>query len=288
MSGRCRPPCGGVLTPRSPSPGFGAGRYNATPGRATDCDGDVPPSRLPDRGGAGAHHAAGNALRLAACESPPSTAIPSKASRRNACPRRTFGPARYFPGDRLFAVENGPSGFDPAAPAHQPKIKYLMLMRNESLARLETRYDDATGTLVVREGGREAVRAELSTREGRLAVEAFLRRFMPAELRGPPKVLAAPDGYRFTDSRRGYVSLINLASVQDLEARIGAPVAPLRFRGNVHVEGLAPWAELDLVGAVLAAPGGPRLRVTKRIERCAATNVDPATRPARPARSRRR
>ena len=202
---------------------------------------------------------------------------PVKGFSPERLPQADLRPGAHFPGDRLFAVENGPSGFDPAAPAHQPKIKYLMLMRNESLARLETRYDDATGTLVVREGGREAVRAELSTREGRLAVEAFLRRFMPAELRGPPKVLAAPDGYRFTDSRRGYVSLINLASVQDLEARTGAPVAPLRFRGNVHVEGLAPWAELDLVGVVLAAPGGLRLRVTKRIERCAATNVDPAS-----------
>ena len=63
----------------------------------------------------------------------------------------------YFPGDRLFAIENGPSGFDPAAPEHQPKIKFLMLMRNESLARLATRYDDASNSLVVVEGGREAV-----------------------------------------------------------------------------------------------------------------------------------
>ncbi|MFJ5368760.1 MOSC N-terminal beta barrel domain-containing protein, partial [Bosea sp. CER48] len=57
----------------------------------------------------------------------------------------------FFPGDRLFAIENGPSGFDPAEPVHQPKIKYLMLMRNESLARLRSRYDDASGDLVIHE-----------------------------------------------------------------------------------------------------------------------------------------
>ena len=111
----------------------------------------------------------------------------------------------YFPGDRLFAVENGPAGFDPASPQHQPKIKFLMLMKNESLARLTTRYLDETTTLVIEEGGREVARGDLSTREGRLAIEAFLRRFMPAELRGPPKVLTAPEGFRFTDSRRGFV-----------------------------------------------------------------------------------
>jgi hypothetical protein len=183
----------------------------------------------------------------------------------------------YFPGDRLFAVENGPSGFDPAAPAHQPKIKFLMLMKNESLARLRTRYLDATGELVIEESGREVARGDLSTAAGRVAIEAFFRRYLPGELRGPPKVLAAPQGHRFTDSRSGYVSLINLASVAALEGVIGAPVDPLRFRGNLHLEGLEPWAELDLVGQVLAGPGGVRLKVTKRIERCAATNVDPGT-----------
>src|SRR5215216_2728716 len=157
--------------------------------------------------------------------------------------RATLSAGHYFPGDRLFAIENGPSGFDPAAAAHQPKTKFLMLMRNERLAALATRFDDATSTLTIRDGEREAVKADLSSREGRLGVEAFFRRFMPKELRGPPKVLAAPDGFRFTDSRRGFVSLINLASVRELEARIGAPVDPLRFRGNVHLEGLAPFDE---------------------------------------------
>jgi uncharacterized protein len=181
----------------------------------------------------------------------------------------------YFPGDRLFAVENGPSGFDPSNPEHQPKIKYLMLMRNESLARLSTRYDDATTSLAIGEGGREVARGDLSTAEGRLAIEAYLRRFMPSELRGPPKVLVAPEGHRFTDSRRGFVSLINLASVAALERIVDAAVDPLRFRGNIHVEGIGPWAEFDLVGQVLATPSGVRLLVTKRIERCAATNVNP-------------
>ena len=65
--------------------------------------------------------------------------------------------------------------------------------------------------------------------------------------------------------------------MQDLERKIGAPVDPLRFRGNIHLEGLAPWAEFDLVGRVLTTGSGVRLQVTKRIQRCAATNVDPAS-----------
>lgn len=183
----------------------------------------------------------------------------------------------YFPGDRLFAIENGPSGFDPAEPVHQPKIKYLMLMRNESLARLKTRYDDTTGNLVIHEGGQEVLRAATANDDGRTAITRFFAGFMPEELRGEPKLLTAPSTYRFTDSRSGFVSIINLASVADLEGRLGRPVDPLRFRGNLMVSGLAPWAENDLVGRDIAGPDGLRLQVIKRIERCAATNVDPET-----------
>lgn len=183
----------------------------------------------------------------------------------------------YFPGDRLFAIENGPSGFDPAAPEHQPKIKYLMLMRNEALARLRTRYDDASGDLVIAYQGAEVLRADTASARGREAISAFFQDFMPDELRGKPELLRAPESYRFTDSRSGFVSIINLASVAALEDRIGTPVDPLRFRGNVMVEGLAPWAELDLAGRELSTASGLKLAVTKRIERCAATNVDPQT-----------
>lgn len=182
----------------------------------------------------------------------------------------------HFPGDRLYAIENGPSGFSPVAPRHQPKTKYLMLMRDEALARLRTRYDDATATLTIEHDG-ETVAARLDTEQGRRVVEDLLRRFVPESLKGEPKVLEAPPQYRFTDSPIGYVSLINRASVQMLEDDLGVPVSPLRFRGNLLIDGLAPFAELEMVGRVIEAPSGLRFKITKRTVRCAATNVDPET-----------
>src|SRR3954447_559797 len=95
--------------------------------------------------------------------------------------RTRLEPAQTIAGDRRYAIENGPSGFDPAAPSYLPKSRFLMLMRNEALARLETRYDEATHTLVIRHEGRDAARGDLSTKEGRLAIEALFRRYMPAE-----------------------------------------------------------------------------------------------------------
>ena len=180
-----------------------------------------------------------------------------------------------LPADRKYAIENGPSGFDPAAPGYLPKNRFLMLMRNERLATLETRYDDATHLLTIRGEGRELARGELSRDEGRLAVEGFFRRFMPTELNGAPKVLQA-DGHSFSDVAAKVVSIINLASVSAIETMVGQPVHPLRFRGNLYVEGWPAWSELGMVGQEIAI-GEARLKVTKRIMRCAATNVDPDT-----------
>ena len=182
-----------------------------------------------------------------------------------------------IPADRLYAIENGPSGFDPEAPAYLPKQRFVMLMRNERLASLRTDFDQDSHTLTIRWENREAARGDLRTKEGRLAIEAFFRRFMPKELHGPPKVLFGKGGHSFSDVARKVVSIINLASVTEVESAAGAPVDPLRFRGNLYVAGWPAWHEFNLVGRMLMIGETTRLRVVKRIQRCAATEVDPDT-----------
>jgi uncharacterized protein YcbX len=73
------------------------------------------------------------------------------------------------------------------------------------------------------------------------------------------------------------VSIINLASVAELENAAGAPVDPLRFRGNLHIEGWPAWREFDLLNQVVSIGPSVRVKVVKRIVRCAATEVDPET-----------
>ena len=190
--------------------------------------------------------------------------------------RVALGVGGTLPADRLYAIENGPSGFDPAAPAYLPKLRFLMLMRNERLAELRTDFDEASHTLTVAWEGREAARGDLRTSQGRLAIEAFFRRFMPRDLRGAPKVLQAP-GHSFSDVAKKVVSIINLASIAAVENAAGAGVHPLRFRGNVYVAGWPAWHEFDLLDRELAIGPHARLKIVKRIVRCAATDVDPDT-----------
>jgi uncharacterized protein YcbX len=181
-----------------------------------------------------------------------------------------------LPADRLYAIENGPSEFDPAAPRHQPKQRYLMLMRNERLARLRSRFDDASHTLVIEAEGREAARGDLRTPAGRAAIERFFAAFCADELRGAPKVLHAP-GFSFSDVARKVISIINLASVAAIEGAVGAPVHPLRFRANIYVRGWPPWREFDLIGQRIAIGPSARVKIIKCILRCAAIDVEPET-----------
>ena len=183
--------------------------------------------------------------------------FPVKGLSPEPLPRVALTPGQTVPGDRLYAIENGPSGFDPAAPKHQPKMRYLMLMRNERLATLRTRFDDASHTLTVDYDGREAARGDLRTADGRAAIERFFASFSADDLRGPPKVLHAP-GFSFSDVAAKVVSIINLASVADLENYVGAPIDPLRFRANLYVTGWPAWQELDMVGRELAIGNGVR------------------------------
>ncbi|MCX7340495.1 MAG: MOSC domain-containing protein [Hyphomicrobiales bacterium] len=203
---------------------------------------------------------------------------PLKGFSPERLPRVALEAGGYFPADRIFAIENGDAGFDPAAPVHQAKIKFLMLMKNDEIARLSTRFDDDTGELSMAHEGREVVRGSVATEQGRAAITDFLTSYLSAgAIRGPLRLLTAPRGFRFTDAPSGFVSLINAASLAELEHRLGAPVDPLRFRGNILIEGLKPWEEFSLVGKVVEAPSGLRMRITKRIDRCAATAVDPQT-----------
>ena len=200
---------------------------------------------------------------------------PVKGLSPESLARTELAPGRTLPADRLYAIENGPSGFDPAAPAYFPKQRFLMLMRNERLAALMTRYDDASHTLTITQNGTQAARGDLRTVEGRTAIEQFFTAYCADELRGPPKVLHA-DGHSFSDVAAKVVSLINLASVAAVENAVGVPVDPLRFRGNVYVSGWPAWREFDLLGKTVDICSA-RLKIVKRIVRCAATNVEPRT-----------
>ena len=189
--------------------------------------------------------------------------------------RAELKPGHTLLADRRYAIENGPSGFDPAEPKWLPKPHFLMLMRDEWLAGLRTRFDDSSNVLSINHNGQIVAQGNLATPEGRGTIENFFATDFAGQIKGPPKVLTSP-GHSFSDVAHKVVSIINLASLRAIENMVGQAVHPLRFRANIYVEGWPAWHEFDLLDRTLAI-GDVRLKVVKRIVRCAAVNVDPDT-----------
>lgn len=187
-----------------------------------------------------------------------------------------IAPGKGLANDRIYAVENGPSGFDEAAPTTVPKTKYTVLMNMPRVAAARTRLDDITGLMTASAEGVVDFAGKLAEAEGREGFAAWLASVLGADADGPLKVLRTHGEFRFTDSARGQISIINLASVRDLSERMGVELDPLRFRGNFHVEGWPAWIENEWVGRKLRV-GDAQLDVVKRIQRCLATHVNPTT-----------
>ena len=180
-----------------------------------------------------------------------------------------------LPEDRRFAIAHGSTRFDNDGPAWKPKDSFLTLKRNERLGRLHTDYDAASGMLTIHRDGKRVARGDLTAPLGRQLIEQFLAAFLGDEARGAPKIVAAP-AVSFTDTRENYVSIINLASAADIERVVRQPIDPLRFRGNIYLDGATAWREASWPGRNLRI-GGATMRVVEAIGRCAATNIDPAT-----------
>jgi hypothetical protein len=181
-----------------------------------------------------------------------------------------------IPGDRRFALALSSTRFDATSPHWLPKSSFLMLMKNEKLAALETVFDEASNDLKILRGGKQVTRGKLTDPVGRAMIEDFFSAFMKEQAHGKPRIVECKGETIFSDQKRKLISIINLASVRDLERVVGESVDATRFRGNIMIDGIEPWAEFNWIGKDLSC-GSAGFNITERIERCAAVNVDPNT-----------
>lgn len=186
-----------------------------------------------------------------------------------------------FPLDRRMALTNGSWIFDADAYSPRPKSNFLMLALHEALAALRTRVDPDGETLTITTPDDRLVVARMSDEASLDALSDFLRDYLGGDIAGQPRLVRS-DAHRFTDvsvvspTMMSAVSLINLASVRDLERVMGCAVDPLRFRANIYFDGGSAWDEHDWIGREITM-GELRLRVLKRTRRCPATCVDPSS-----------
>ncbi len=182
-----------------------------------------------------------------------------------------------LPFDRRFALAHASSRVSKTSPDWAQKTEFLMLARDEKLAQLGISFDADKADLTITRKGKSVSRGVLTDQTGRTVLQTFLAAFMPDGPRGKPVIVEAPTDKSFSDVPSNVISIINLASVKDLERVLRQPVDPMRFRGNLYVDGLPAWRETSWIGKEVTIGDGVVLKVEDPIGRCAATNVDPAT-----------
>lgn len=183
-------------------------------------------------------------------------------------------------GDRLFGFARYNSGFDPANPQPLPKERFVVLVKEAGLAGLQTRFD-ATSQILEFEARGTQRRFKMRDPKGRMEAAHFLHKTLDLSDPEPPTFVSSSP-HRFTDvsvvspQMMSAISVLNLASVRELETRLGTEIHPDRFRANLVIDGLPPFAELDAMGSALSF-GTVSLRILSRTKRCAATEVNPIT-----------
>ena len=207
---------------------------------------------------------------------------PVKGLSAEALSAVSLAPGECIPQDRRFAIAKAATYIDPARPQWLPKTSFFMLMRDEALAQLQTHFEESTGTLTIRKDGEVLAQGSLFETSGRSSIDAFFHRFLNNAPGAPGRLVEAP-GHSFSDASRKpgsttlkYLSLLNLASIRELEKVAKVKIDPIRFRANFYLEGARGWDELEWVGRGIRI-GTARLRVLSPTTRCAATNVNPVT-----------
>jgi len=178
-----------------------------------------------------------------------------------------------LPWDRRWAVAHTDAQPEADGRAWAPCQNFSRGAKAPQLMAISATSDEDAGTVTLHHPGRD----DLTFDPDREA-EAFLqwvRPLMPDDRAQSARIIRAPD-QGMTDSAFASVSIINLSSGADLGARMGQDLSSLRWRANIHLDGLEPWAECDWIGRTLRI-GEAELELREQITRCRATVANPAT-----------
>ncbi|MBZ0124200.1 MAG: MOSC domain-containing protein [Roseovarius sp.] len=196
---------------------------------------------------------------------------PVKSHGRESLKSVTLAAGQTMPWDRRWAVAHEAARTDGRAWA--PCANFSRGAKAAALMAISARSDTAAGTVTLSHPDRPDLTFDPDREEA--AFLDWVRPLMP-ENRAQSARMMRVEGRGMTDTEFPSLSLVNLASGEDLGRRMGQALSPLRWRANIHLEGLEPWAERGWIGRRLRA-GEAELVVREHIGRCLATAANPET-----------
>ena len=185
-----------------------------------------------------------------------------------------LAPSETMPWDRVWAIAHDAAKVTPGATGWVSCMNFARGARTPDLMAIRASVDEATGAVTLTHPRLPALTVHPDQPEDADRLVAWARALGDPDRVLPAFVVRPTRG--MTDSAFPSIAVLNRASLGDLAARAGAPLAMERFRGNVWLEDLAPWAEFDLLGQELRL-GAATVLIRERITRCRATSANPET-----------
>ena len=188
---------------------------------------------------------------------------------------------QVLPGDREYAFSRSHVIYDRNNPTYLRKTNFLALVKEEKLAKLDTKFDPKSRELIIRLDNHIVIKETLFEEENIYKVETFFQNYLNLGIDEKPKLVRGIKvennnnlTHSFSDIPDKAVSIINLDTINELEKKLGKKIAPSRFRANLLIDNGKAWEEFDWVGKKISL-GESVLEVFKKTQRCAATNVNP-------------
>lgn len=188
---------------------------------------------------------------------------------------------QVLPGDREYAFSRSHVTYNRNNPVYLRKTNFLALVKEEKLAKLETKFDPESRKLLIKLDNKIVINEILNEEENINKVETFFQNYLNLGTDEKPKLVRGIKvennnnlTHSFSDIPDKAVSIINLNTINELEKKLGKKIAPSRFRANLLIDNGKAWEEFDWVGKKISL-GESVLEVFKKTQRCAATNVNP-------------
>ncbi len=188
----------------------------------------------------------------------------------------TLAPGAALPHDRRWAVAHAEAGLTADPGRWIPKSQFLRGVTGHALMAVTARFDPASAR--VRLAHPEVTQIDVAPDDPEDAQRLldWLVPLWPADRPAPHRILRAPREQPFSDMPAPYVAVLGMGSLRALGEVLGRGLSMHRFRGNLWLDGLVPWAEFDLIGREIGI-GEAVLRIEERITRCKATTANPET-----------
>ena len=200
---------------------------------------------------------------------------PIKSHGREALDAVTLVEGQTMPWDRHWAVTHQQTKFSAADPDWVMCRNFMIGNLVPPLAGIWATWDEAAGIMHLRHQSLDDIRF---APDDPADVTRFLDWVAPltADVSLEPTALVSAGERGMTDTDYPTLSIMNTASHAAVAARAGGVLEAERWRGNIWLDGPAPWEEFEWIGRDLQI-GEAVLSIREPIHRCGHTKANPTT-----------